>query len=82
MTAAEVRQAVFDAIRKIAPDADPTRLGPGADFRRSLDLDSFDVLQIVIALHERLRVEIPEADVGRLATVESLVDYLQARMRS
>ena len=45
-----------------------------------LDIDSFDFLNFLIALDERLRVEIPEADYGKLNTLDGMVRYLLAKL--
>lgn len=80
MTDAEIQQAVFDGLRKIAPEADPRQLQPAANLREALDIDSFDFLNFLIALHQRLGVEIPEADYGRLTTLSTLVQYLSDKL--
>ena len=82
MTETEIRQAIFDAIRPIAPEADPQKIRPDENLREALDIDSFDFLNFLIALHERLGVEIPEADYGRLTTLSALVQYLTPKFRN
>jgi acyl carrier protein len=47
--------------------------------REQIDLDSMDWLNFLVALHERLQVEIPESDYARLATLDQTVDYLAAK---
>jgi acyl carrier protein len=81
MTETEVQQAVFEALRKIAPEANPQQLEPGANLREALDIDSFDFLNLLIGLHERLGVEIPETDYGRLTTLLDLVRYLSSKAK-
>ncbi|MBZ5703592.1 MAG: hypothetical protein LAN84_17305, partial [Acidobacteriia bacterium] len=49
--------------------------------RDQLDIDSMDLLNFVIALHQELHVEIPEADYPKLATLQGCVDYLFANGR-
>jgi len=70
--------AVVDAVRAVAPDVDAD-VAPDADFQTDLDLDSMDVLNIMIALHERTGVDIPERDYGTLTSVARTADYLVAR---
>ena len=79
MTEAAIRQAIADSLRGIAPEADVNRIEPDANLRESLDIDSFDFLNFLIALHTRLGVEIPEADYGKLGTMADLVRYLEAK---
>lgn len=80
MTDAEIHQAIFDTLRQIAPEADPQTIPAGENLRQALDIDSFDFLNVLIALHERLGVEIPETDYGRLTTLSALVQYLSSKL--
>jgi acyl carrier protein len=77
-----MRQTVIDAILAIAPEADFTQLDAGKSLRQQLDIDSFDFLNLLIDLHARLGVEIPEADYGKVDALDSLVAYLAARKSS
>lgn len=74
-----IRRAVIDAALAIAPEADFATVDPARSLREQLDLDSFDFLNLLIALHERLGVEVPEADYGRVDSLDALVGYLAAR---
>jgi acyl carrier protein len=65
----------------LAPEVDPARLRGNLPLREELELelDSMDFLSFVIGLHERLGVEVPEADCPRLLTLDDAVRYLAAR---
>jgi len=76
MTRDDLRAAVLRALGTIAPEADLSRLAPGADLRETLDIDSMDFLNFAIALHNTLGVEIPERDYPQLATLAGSIDYL------
>jgi acyl carrier protein len=76
MTRDEIRAAVLRALGDIAPEADLSAIAPDLPLRDQLDLDSMDFLNFVIAVHTALRVEIPEADYPKLATLDGCVDYL------
>jgi len=80
MSETKIRQAVFDTIRQIAPEADPRKIGVNENLREALDIDSFDFLNLLISLHKRLGVEIPEADYGQLVTLSGLVRYLSSKL--
>jgi acyl carrier protein len=82
VTETEIQQAVFDALRQVAPEADPRKIAPDENLREALDIDSFDFLNVLIGLHKRLGVEIPEADYGRLTTLSALFRYLSSRAES
>lgn len=79
MTEAEIRETVFAILRRAAPESDPEQVRPEENLREALDIDSFDFLNVIIELHKRLGVEIPEADYGQLTTLAGLIRYLSVR---
>jgi acyl carrier protein len=81
MTDAEIKSAILDGLAQIAPESDPAELPPNENIRRALDIDSFDFLNFLIGLHEKLGVDIPEADYGKLNTLDEMVAYLAARTK-
>lgn len=80
MTEDQIRAAIFEVLRKIAPEADAKSLSPDDDLRQALDIDSFDFLNFLVGVHEKLSVDIPEQDYGKLRTLSSIIDYLSARV--
>jgi acyl carrier protein len=80
MTASQVRQIVIDIIADIAPDEDVTTLEDNKSLREQLDLDSMDFLDIVMELRKRHKVEVPQEDYPKLASLESCVAYLTPKM--
>jgi acyl carrier protein len=78
-SASEIKAAVFTALRRIAPDAEPANLHPTEKLREALDIDSYDFLQFLISLKKDLGVDVPEADYGKLQTLAEVLSYLQAR---
>lgn len=79
MNATDIRHHIVEAVLAIAPEADFSRVDAGRSLRTQLDLDSFDFLNLLIDLHARLGVEIPEADYGKVDSLDALVAYLAAR---
>ena len=80
LTRDEISSAVLRALGEIAPEADLAAIKPGVSFRDQLDIDSMDFLNFVIAVHEALHVEIPEADYPKLVTLNGCVEYLSAAL--
>lgn len=76
MTPDEIRSRVVACLMEVAPEADPATLHAGRPLRDQLDLDSYDYLRFLVRLREVLGVDIPEADYGKVATLDALVDYL------
>jgi acyl carrier protein len=75
----ELRDAVVTELRRIAPEVETEALDDRRPLRRQVDLDSLDWLRFLVALHDRLGVDIPEADYPQLSTLADLVAYLSAR---
>jgi len=75
----EIEAAVIEELGNIAPDIDAAAADRNADLREEFDIDSMDFLNLIIALHERLGVDIPEVDYPKLASIEGAVSYLCAR---
>lgn len=68
-----LRQILAD----IAPDADLDRLAPDDDIRATLDLDSVDFLNFVVAIHDATGIDVPERDYPQLATLAACERYLR-----
>tara|TARA_R110002167_G_scaffold313021_1_gene518730 strand:+ start:152 stop:403 length:252 start_codon:yes stop_codon:yes gene_type:complete len=80
MTKDQIRQAVIDCLGDIAPETDAGGIDPNADLREALDIDSMDYLNFIIALHERLSIDIPEPDYPQLLTVAGATQYAAGKL--
>ncbi len=76
MTKEEIKETVLRVLGQIAPEADLSELKPNLRIRDQLDIDSMDLLNFVIGLHKELKVEIPEADYPKLATLDGCLNYV------
>jgi acyl carrier protein len=81
MDRTQIRQGVLDALLAIAPEVDVTALRDPQPLRDQVDLDSMDWLNVLLGLHRRFGVDIPESDYAGLGTLAQIVDYLAARVR-
>ncbi len=81
MTESEIRQIVREALSNVAPEVDLDAIDPAKDLREQIDIDSVDFLNFVIGLHKELGIEIPDADVPKLGTLNGCVAYLQSRIK-
>lgn len=75
MTKDETMRILAEVLAGIAPEAELATVKPEEDLREALDLDSMDFQNLVIGLHERTRLPIPEEDYPRLFTLEGMVAY-------
>jgi acyl carrier protein len=75
-TEQELHEIVIAALTEVAPDIEPATIDPNTDLAEQLDIDSMDFLNIVVAIHERTGIEIPERDYPKLSTLNDAVTYL------
>jgi acyl carrier protein len=80
MNSAEIRNAVLATLKAIAPEVDAATLSNDQPLRAQIDLDSMDWLNVILGLHERLKVDIPESDYGKLGTMNEIVAYLSEKL--
>lgn len=81
-TREQIKAAIFNALGAIAPEADLNAIAPDKPLRDQIDIDSYDFLNVMIRLHEALGVDVPEADYGKLATLNSAINYFTARSKA
>ena len=72
-----LHQTIVVLLQQIAPDTTPSTLKLEENIRETLNIDSFDFLQFVIALNEKTGVEIPEEDYGKINTIQNAIKYIQ-----
>jgi acyl carrier protein len=76
----EIKAMVLRELGKIAPEVE-SEIDPAAELREQIDLDSMDMLNLMIAIHETTGVDIPEADYPQLSTLNGCVSYLRTRIK-
>ena len=79
MTTTDVRTAVLEIISDVALDEDVSGIQDNVSLRDQLELDSMDFLDIVMELKKRHKIEVPQEDYPKLATLQSCVEYLQPK---
>ena len=80
MTGPEIREAVISILSDIAPDEDFDSMKDDVSFKDQFEMDSMDLLDIVLELRKRYRVQIPEEDYPKLDNMNSTVAYLMPLM--
>jgi len=75
----EIKTIIFQLLKNIAPDTEPSTLKPEENIRETLNIDSFDFLQFVVALNEKLGIEIPEQDYGKITNLKDFLLYLNKK---
>ena len=80
MTKEEIKKVIIEQILLIAPDIEEDEIVPDENLQRSLEIDSFDFLNVLTALNQQLGIEVPESDYGKVDTLEHMADYFAERL--
>lgn len=76
----ELRAVILREVGNIAPEINLEQIDPASNLREQVDLDSMDMLNLLIAIHGATGVDIPEADYAKMASVNDAVAYLRTRV--
>lgn len=80
MTKEDIKQKIIEQIYEIAPEHEGETIPENENIQRSLEIDSFDFLNLLTALNDELGVEVPESDYGEVDTLEHMADYFAKRL--
>lgn len=72
------RSTILAIIARIAPNASLEQLPGDEDLREALDLDSMDFLNLLVAIADELKVEVPERDYPKVRSLDALIAYVDA----
>jgi acyl carrier protein len=75
---------VEDRVRKIIIEqleVSPDKVKPEATFAEDLKADSLAVVELVLALEENFKIEIPDEDTEKIKTVGDAINYINAHAK-
>ena len=75
----QIRAEVLAIVKRLAPEINTAKIIPDKPLRNQIDLDSMDWLNVLAAIHEKLGVDIPETDYGKVQTLDGIVAYLAGK---
>ena len=73
------KQEVLEKVKVIVADqlgVEPERVTPEANFANDLGADSLDTVELVMAMEEAFKVEIPDDEAEKIVMVQQAVDYI------
>ena len=76
-------QDIFNQIKKLAVElleVDESEVVPEASFVDDFGADSLDLIELITAVEEAFKIEIPDEDMGNLKTVQDAVSYVEAKI--
>ncbi|XP_051132684.1 acyl carrier protein 1, mitochondrial [Andrographis paniculata] len=71
----EVIDRVLDVI-KSHPKVDPSKVTPDVHFTNDLGLDSLDTVEIVMAIEEEFKLEIPDKEADKIDSCPLAIEYV------
>ena len=75
---------VEERIRKIIVEqleVAPDKVKPEASFADDLKADSLAVVELVLALEESFKIEIPDEDTEKIKTVGDVINYVKSHAK-
>ena len=73
----------FDRIKKIIAehlDIEETKIIPDASLTDDLGADSFDTVELIMALEEQFEIEISDEEAQDILTVKHAVDFINKKI--
>ncbi len=73
----------FEQLKKLIVDlldVDESQVVLEASFADDLDADSLDIIELITAVEDAFKIEIPDEDTERLQTVQDALDYIESRI--
>ncbi|KAF8731863.1 hypothetical protein HU200_015807 [Digitaria exilis] len=71
----EVVDRVLDVL-KSHPKVDPSKVTPEAHFEKDLGLDSLDTVEVVMAIEEEFKLEIPDREADNIDSLPLAIEYV------
>jgi acyl carrier protein len=62
-------------------EVSPEQVQGTASFTEDLKADSLAVVELVLALEEAFKIEIPDEDTEQIKTVQDAIDYIKAHAK-
>ncbi|XP_022897254.1 acyl carrier protein 1, mitochondrial-like [Olea europaea var. sylvestris] len=66
---------VLDIVKSF-PKVDPSKVSPDVHFQKDLGLDSLDNVEIVMAIEEEFKLEIPDKEADKIDSCTLAIEYV------
>ena len=73
--------SITEKARPIARASAADKVVPSASFTEDLKADSLAIVELVLALEETFKIEIPDEDTEKIKTVGDAINYIKARAK-
>jgi acyl carrier protein len=73
----------FEQLKKLIVElleVDESKVIPEASFADDFNADSLDFIELITAVEDTFKIEIPDDDAENLQTVQDAIDYIEAKI--
>jgi acyl carrier protein len=73
----------FEQLKKLVVElleVDESNVVPEASFADDFNTDSLDFIELITAVEDTFKIEIPDEDAEKLQTVQDAVDYIESKI--
>jgi len=74
---------IFEQLKKLIVElleVDESKVVREASLADDFNADSLDIIELITAVEDAFKIEIPDDDVEKMRTVQDAVDYIEARL--
>ncbi len=74
---------IFDQLKKLIVElleVDESDVVPEASLADDFNADSLDIIELITAVEDAFKIEIPDDDVEKMRTVQDALDYIEAKL--
>ena len=61
-------------------EVDESKIVPAASFADDFNADSLDFIELITAVEDTFKIEIPDEDAENLQTVQDAIDYIESKI--
>jgi acyl carrier protein len=61
-------------------EVDESKVVPEASFADDFNADSLDFIELITAVEDTFKIEIPDEDAENLLTVQDAIDYIESKI--
>jgi len=73
----------FEQLKKLIVEmleVDESKIVPKASFADDFEADSLDFIELITAVEDTFKIEIPDEDAETLQTVQDALDYIESKI--
>ena len=77
----DIFEKIKEAICKVQPGVDESKIVPNALLRDDLEIDSLSQVELALALEDALGLTLPDDELNDLATVGDVVSLIELKLK-